>query len=151
MKRPEARYLRKSCYLFKICNPARTQSKKPAELTTLERRHLLHSKISAPNNGILHARNKDAPLCLPQKIEWQVLINEISRLNCLRSGVEHFRSSLRNWNVATTVACECSLRNQTANRIATDFPFYSAPHGANELILLDNDTTSWLQETCPNI
>ena len=73
------------------------------------------------------------------------------RLNRLCNGVGRFHSSLYNWGMATTPAWECGAENKTADHITTDCPHYSPSHGTDGLIRLDEDTTSWQQETYPDI
>ena len=74
------------------------------------------------------------------------------RLNRLRTGDGRFLSFLHNWGMATTAACKCGAENQTADHITADCLLYSPFHGtAARLIRLDEDTTSWLQETYLNI
>ena len=65
-------------------------------------------------------------------------------LNRLRIGGRRFRSSLRNWGMARTAACECGAENQAD--ITTDSLFYFTPHSTDQLIRSDEDTASWLQE-----
>ena len=73
------------------------------------------------------------------------------RLNRSHTGVGRFRSSLRNWGMAATAVCKYGAEKQTTDHVTTDCPFYSPPHVIDGLIRLDEDTTSWLQETCPDI
>ena len=47
------------------------------------------------------------------------------RLNHLRTGVGRFRSSLHNWEMVPSVACDCGAENQTAEHILAHCPLFS--------------------------
>ena len=73
------------------------------------------------------------------------------RLNHLRTGVGRFRSSLHNWGMVPSAACDCGAKNQTAKHIPAHCPMFSPPHGITGLARLDDDTITWLHESCPDI
>ena len=73
------------------------------------------------------------------------------RLNHLRTGVGRFRSSLRNWGMVPSAACDCGAENQTAELILSHCPLFSPPHAINGLVRLDDDTITWLHKSCPDI
>ena len=73
------------------------------------------------------------------------------RLNRLRTGVGRFRSNMHRWGVAPSAACECGVEEQTADHVILGCPIYRAPSGAHGLHVLDDDTTQWLLDTCPDI
>ena len=73
------------------------------------------------------------------------------RLNHLRTGVGRFRSSLHNWGMVPSAACNCGAENQTAEHILVHCPLFSLPHGITGLVRLDDDTITWLHESCPDI
>ena len=49
------------------------------------------------------------------------------RLNCLRTDVGHFQSSMRKWDLAPTSNCECGAAEQTADHIILTCPTHQAP------------------------
>jgi hypothetical protein len=73
------------------------------------------------------------------------------RLNRLRTGVGRFRSSMHRWGLAANAACECGAENQTADHIISSCPIYRAPDGTHGLSVLDDESVTWLLETCPDI
>ena len=73
------------------------------------------------------------------------------RLNHLRIGVGRFRSSLHNWGMVPSAACDCATENGTAEHILAHCPLFSPPHGITGLVRLDDDTITWLHESCPDI
>ena len=73
------------------------------------------------------------------------------RLNHLHTGVGRFRSFLHNWGVDPSAACDCGPENQTAEHILAHCTLFSPPHGITGLVLLDDDTITWLHESCPDI
>ena len=73
------------------------------------------------------------------------------RLNRLRTGVRHFCSCLYKWGMACSAACECGAEEQTVNQVVLQCPIHRPPHGLHGLTVLDNETTEWLLNTCPEI
>ena len=73
------------------------------------------------------------------------------QLNHLRAGVGRFRSSLYNWGMVPSAACDCGAENQTAEHILAHCPLFSPPHRITGLVRLDDDTITWLHESCPDI
>ena len=73
------------------------------------------------------------------------------RLNHLRTGVGRFRSSLHNWGMVPSAACDCGAENQTAEHILAHCPLFSPLHGITGLVRLDDDTITWLHESYPDI
>jgi len=69
------------------------------------------------------------------------------RLNRLRTGVGRFRSCLYKWGMASFAACECGAE-QTVDHVVLHCPIHRPPHG---LTVLDDETTEWLLNTCPDI
>ena len=53
--------------------------------------------------------------------------------------------------MAKTAVYECGAGNWTADGITTDCLLYFPPQGADEMIQFEDDSSSWLQETCPGI
>ena len=66
------------------------------------------------------------------------------RLNRLRTGVGRFRSSMHKWGLAPSPDCECGANEQTADHLIFECPIHRAPRGIRGLLLLDDDTRSWL-------
>ena len=73
------------------------------------------------------------------------------RLNHLCTGVGRFRSSLHYWRMVPSAACDCGAENQTAEHILAHCPLFSPPHEITGLVRLDDDTITWLHESCPDI
>ena len=73
------------------------------------------------------------------------------RLNHLRTDVGRFRSSLHNWGMVPSAACDCDAENQTAEHILAHCPLFSPPRRMTGLVRLDDDTIAWLHEFCPDI
>ena len=51
-------------------------------------------------------------------------------VNGVRTGIGLFRSETYKWGVASTRACKCGAKEQTAEHIITFFPFYHNPNKA---------------------
>ena len=73
------------------------------------------------------------------------------RLNRLRTGVGRFRSSMHKWGLAPSAACECGAEEQTADHVILSCPRHRLPNGTHGLKVLDDDTTTWLTNTCLSI
>jgi len=72
------------------------------------------------------------------------------RLNRLHTGVGRFRSCLYKWGMASSAACECSAE-QTVNHVVLHCPIHQTPNGLHSVTVLDDQTTKWLLNTCPDI
>ena len=73
------------------------------------------------------------------------------KLNCLRTGVGRFHSSMHKWGLAPSPNCECGASEQTADHVLTACPIHQAPHGARGLTVLDNETRCWLNNITASI
>jgi len=73
------------------------------------------------------------------------------RLNRLRTGVGRFRSCLYKWGMAFSAASECGAEEQTVDHVVLQCPIHRPPHGLHGLTVLDDETTEWLLNTCPEI
>ena len=62
------------------------------------------------------------------------------KLNCLRTGVGRFHSSMHKWDLAPSPNCECGASEQTADHVLTACPVHRAPHGARGLTVVDEET-----------
>ena len=71
------------------------------------------------------------------------------RLNRLRTGVGRFRSCLHKWGMASSEACECGAE-QTVDHVVLHCPIQRPPYGLHGLTVLDDETTEWLLNTCPD-
>ena len=93
----------------------------------------------------LHPRHRQPPpgMSLPRRA-WV-------RLNRLRTGVERFCSCLYKWSMASSAACECGAEEQTVGHVVLQCPIHRPPHGLHGLTVLDDETTEWLLNTCPEI
>ena len=74
----------------------------------------------------------------------------IGSFNRLRTGVGRFRSCLYKWGMASFAACECGAE-QTVDHVVLHCPIHRPPHGLHGLTVLDDETTEWLLNTCPDI
>ena len=72
-------------------------------------------------------------------------------LTCLHTGDRRFRSCLYKWGVASSAACDCGAEEQTVNHVVLQCPIHWPPHGLHGLTVLDDETTEWLLNTCPEI
>ena len=66
------------------------------------------------------------------------------KLNRLRTGVGRFHSSMYKWGLASSPNCECGAFEQTADHVLTACPIHRAPHGAQGLTVLGDETRCWL-------
>ena len=73
------------------------------------------------------------------------------KLNRLRTGVERFHSSMNKWGLAPSPNCECGASEQTADHVLTACPIHRAPHGARDLMVLDDKTRCWLNNITASI
>ena len=73
------------------------------------------------------------------------------KLNRLRIGVGRFHSSMHKWGLAPSPNCECGAFEQTADHILTPCPIHQAPHGARDLMVLDDETRCWLNDITASI
>jgi len=73
------------------------------------------------------------------------------RLNRLRTGVGRFCSCLCKWGMASSAACDCGAEEQTVDHVVLQCPIHRPPHGLHGLTVLDDETTEWLLNTCPEI
>ena len=62
------------------------------------------------------------------------------KLNRLRTGVGRFHSSMHKWGLAPLPNCECGASEQTTDHVLTACPIHRAPHGAQGLTILDDET-----------
>ena len=73
------------------------------------------------------------------------------KLNCLRTGVGRFHSSMPKWGLAPSPNCECGASEQTADHVLTACPMHRTPHGARGVTVLDDETRCWLNNTTASI
>ena len=55
-------------------------------------------------------------------------------LNCLRSGVGQFASSMKEWGLKDSAECECGHPEQTVHYIIEDCPLYRPPNAEQGLV-----------------
>jgi len=72
-------------------------------------------------------------------------------LNRLRTRVGRFRSCLSKWGMASSAACECGAEEQTVDHVVLQCLIHRPPHGLHGMTVLDEETTEWLFNTCPEI
>ncbi|KAL7383791.1 hypothetical protein ABVT39_017730, partial [Epinephelus coioides] len=90
----------------------------------------IHRYIQDPGGGV---KGEDLPRHL-----WTLL-------NCLRTGVGRFRSSLMKWDLLESAACECGESEQTVEHIIISCPLYSPPSKSG-LFDLGLETRAWLHD-----
>jgi len=75
------------------------------------------------------------------------------RLNRFRTGVGRFLSCLYKWGMASSAACECGAEEQAVDHVVLQCRIHRRrpPHGLHGLTVLDDGTTEWLLNTCPEI
>ena len=73
------------------------------------------------------------------------------KLNRLWTGVERFHSSMHKWSLAPSPNRECGASEQTADHVLTVCPIHRAPHGAQGLMVLDDETRCWLNDITASI
>jgi len=52
---------------------------------------------------------------------------------------------------ASSAACECGAGEQTVRHVVLQCPIHRPHHGLHGLTVLDDETTEWLLNTCPEI
>ena len=73
------------------------------------------------------------------------------KLNRLRTGIGLFHSSMHKWGLVPSPNCECGASEQTADHVLAAYPIHRAPHGARGLMVLDDETRCWLNNTTASI
>ena len=73
------------------------------------------------------------------------------KLNRLRTGIGRFHLSMYKWGLALSPNCECGDSDQTADHVLTACPIHWAPHGAQGLTVLDDETRCWLNNITASI
>jgi len=53
--------------------------------------------------------------------------------------------------MASSAACDCGAEEQTVDHVVLQCPIHRPPHGLHGLTVLDDKTTEWLLNTCPEI
>jgi len=71
------------------------------------------------------------------------------RLNRLRTGFGRFRSCLYKWGMASSAPGECGAE-QSVDHVVFHCLIHRPPHGLHGLTVLDDETTEWLLNTCPD-
>ena len=73
------------------------------------------------------------------------------RLYRLRSCVGRFRSCLYKWGIASSAASQVGAEKPMVNHVVFQCPIHRLPHGLHDLTVLDDETSEWLLNTCPEI
>jgi len=55
------------------------------------------------------------------------------------------------WGMTSSVACECGAEDQPVDHVVLQCPIHGPSHGLHDLTVLDDETTEWLLNTCPEI
>jgi len=53
--------------------------------------------------------------------------------------------------MSSFAACECGAEEQTVDHVVLQCPIHRPPHGLHGLTVLNDETTEWLLNTCPEI
>ena len=69
------------------------------------------------------------------------------KLNRFRTDIGLFRSETHKWDMASTAACECCTKEQTAEHVITSCPIYHCPNGVRVLLNVNKNLVTWLMET----
>jgi len=130
--------------------------------------HLLHSALARPSSADARRLKSRHPfVSLTQHLISSSDNNNISaaqgwiingmrsgrtiRLDRLHTGVGRFRTCLYKWAMASSAACECGTEEQTVDHLVLQCAIHRSPHGLHGLTVLDDETTEWLLNTCPEI
>ena len=62
-----------------------------------------------------------------------------------------FHSAMHKWGLAPSPNCKCGASEQTADHVLTACPIHWAPHGAQGLTVLDDETRCWLNDITASI
>ena len=62
------------------------------------------------------------------------------KLNCLRTGFGQFHSFMHKWGLVPLLNCKCGTSEQTADHVPTACPIHRAPHGAQGLMVPQDET-----------
>ena len=74
-----------------------------------------------------------------------------SNSGVLRTGVGRFGANMLRWGLSTNDSCECGAE-QTADHITSGCcPIYRPPEVINGLIVLDDETRAWLENSALDI
>ena len=98
------------------------------------------------NKSRLHVyipRNSARPvrMSLPQTV--------MVKLYHLQTDVGQFHLSMHKWGLTPSPNCECGTSEQTTDHILIAYLIHWAPHGAQGMIVLDNETQFWLNNIIP--
>ena len=70
--------------------------------------------------------------------------------NFLWIGAGCFHLSMHKWGLAPSPNSKCGASEQTADHVLTACPIHRAPHRAQGLTVLDDETQCWLNNTTPS-
>ena len=73
------------------------------------------------------------------------------KFNRLQTGVGRFHLSMHKWGLAPSPNRECGASEQTADHVLIAWPIHWAPHGAQDLTILDEETQCWLNNITASI
>ena len=68
-------------------------------------------------------------------------------LNRLRTGVGRFAATMKGWGLKDSAACDCGHPEQTVDHIIESCPQHRPPNGEYGILILDDDTRTWLAST----
>ena len=84
-------------------------------------------------------------------LEFSFFRPEWVRLNCLSTNVGLFHSETHKCVMASTAACKCGAKEQTAEHVITFSPTDQHLNGAHAFSDVDKNLETWLMETCITI
>ena len=73
------------------------------------------------------------------------------KLNCLKTGVRQFHLSMHRLGLAPSPNWECSASEQMEDHVLTVCSIHWALHGAQGLMVLDDETQYWLNNITTSI
>ena len=68
----------------------------------------------------------------------------LPRAAWIKTGVGQFHLSMHKWGLTPSPNCKCDASEQIADHVLTACPIHQAPHGAQGLTILDDETRCWL-------
>ena len=157
-----------ACVLHERTTFQPSQASNLLSFVAVEPGHLLHSALARPSSADARRLKSRHPfVSLTQHLISSSDNNNISaaqgwiingmrsgrtiRLDRLHTGVGRFRTCLYKWAMASSAACECGTEEQTVDHLVLQCAIHRSPHGLHGLTVLDDETTEWLLNTCPEI
>ena len=71
------------------------------------------------------------------------------KFNRLRTNIGLFRLETHKWGMASTAACKCGAKEQTAEHVITSCPICHHPNGAHAFSDIDQSLVDWWKHVQP--